>query len=49
MYSDMLYFWHSNELIVNPTNPWEYVQIGNCGPATLQRLLPLKSLSYWQR
>ena len=31
MYSDMLYFWHSKELIVKPTNPWEYVQMGNCG------------------
>ncbi len=31
MYSDMLYFWHTKELIVKPTNPWEYVQIGNCG------------------
>ena len=30
-YSDKLYFWHSRELIVKPTNPWEYVQIGNCG------------------
>ncbi len=31
MYSDMLHFWHTKELIVKPTNPWEYVQIGNCG------------------
>lgn len=31
MYSDNLYFWHTKELIVKPTNPWEYVQIGNCG------------------
>jgi predicted GH43/DUF377 family glycosyl hydrolase len=31
MYSDMLYFWHTKELIVKPTNPWEYVQMGNCG------------------
>lgn len=31
MYSDMLYFWHTKEIIVKPTNPWEYVQMGNCG------------------
>ncbi|EMI47108.1 glycoside hydrolase family 130 protein [Rhodopirellula sp. SWK7] len=31
MYSDMLYFWHTKELIIKPTNPWEYVQMGNCG------------------
>lgn len=31
MYSDMLYFWHTKELIVKPAEPWEYVQMGNCG------------------
>ncbi len=31
MYSDQLYFWHTTEMIVKPTNPWEYVQMGNCG------------------
>lgn len=31
MYSEMLHFWHTKELIIKPTNPWEYVQIGNCG------------------
>ncbi|XZE56341.1 glycoside hydrolase family 130 protein [Planctomycetaceae bacterium SH139] len=31
MYSDLLYFWHTSELIVKPANPWEYVQMGNCG------------------
>lgn len=31
MYSDMLYFWHTSELIIKPANPWEYVQMGNCG------------------
>lgn len=31
MYSEMLYFWHTSELIIKPTNPWEYVQMGNCG------------------
>lgn len=31
MYSDLLYFWHTKEVIVKPTYPWEFVQMGNCG------------------
>ena len=31
MYSDMLYFWYTNEVILKPTLPWEFVQVGNCG------------------
>ncbi|MFO0904979.1 MAG: glycoside hydrolase family 130 protein [Pirellulales bacterium] len=31
MYSDMLYFWYTKELIAKPTFPWEFVQVGNCG------------------
>jgi predicted GH43/DUF377 family glycosyl hydrolase len=31
MYSDMLYFWYTKEMIIKPTNPWEFVQMGNCG------------------
>jgi predicted GH43/DUF377 family glycosyl hydrolase len=31
MYSDMLYFWHTKEIISKPTFPWEFVQQGNCG------------------
>ncbi len=31
MYSDMLYFWYSKEILLKPTYPWEFVQIGNCG------------------
>ncbi len=31
MYSEMLYFWHTKEIIVKPTSPWEFVQMGNCG------------------
>ncbi|HEY4234615.1 MAG TPA: glycoside hydrolase family 130 protein [Lacipirellulaceae bacterium] len=31
MYSDMLHFWYSKELVLKPTYPWEFVQIGNCG------------------
>lgn len=31
MYSDMLHFWYSKQLIAKPTFPWEFVQLGNCG------------------
>jgi predicted GH43/DUF377 family glycosyl hydrolase len=31
MYSDMLYFWYTKQLIAKPTYPWEFVQLGNCG------------------
>jgi predicted GH43/DUF377 family glycosyl hydrolase len=31
MYSDMLHFWNAKQLLVKPTYPWEFVQIGNCG------------------
>jgi len=31
MYSDMLYFWYTQEIILKPTFPWEFVQVGNCG------------------
>jgi predicted GH43/DUF377 family glycosyl hydrolase len=31
MYSDMVYFWESAELLQTPKYPWEFVQIGNCG------------------
>ncbi|QDU98941.1 glycoside hydrolase family 130 protein [Lignipirellula cremea] len=31
MYSDMLYFWHTKEILLRPTWPWEFVQVGNCG------------------
>jgi predicted GH43/DUF377 family glycosyl hydrolase len=31
MSSDNLYFWHAKQIVVRPTFPWEYVQVGNCG------------------
>jgi predicted GH43/DUF377 family glycosyl hydrolase len=31
MYSDIVHFWESAELLQMPKNPWEFVQIGNCG------------------
>jgi len=40
MESDMLHFWHTKTLILRPTFPWEYVQIGNCGP-------PLETPAGW--
>src|SRR6266404_5252067 len=32
MYSDNIHFWHDAELVMKPTYPWEFVQLGNCGP-----------------
>jgi predicted GH43/DUF377 family glycosyl hydrolase len=31
MYSDQIHFWYNRELVMKPTYPWEYVQLGNCG------------------
>jgi predicted GH43/DUF377 family glycosyl hydrolase len=31
MYSDIIHFWESAELLQTPRQPWEIVQIGNCG------------------
>lgn len=31
MYSDMLHFWYEKKLLLRPTFPWEFVQLGNCG------------------
>ncbi len=31
MYSDNIHFWYSPEIIIRPTYPWEFVQLGNCG------------------
>jgi predicted GH43/DUF377 family glycosyl hydrolase len=31
MFSDIVHFWESAELLQTPRNPWEFVQIGNCG------------------
>lgn len=32
MYSDNVHFWYRKSLLARPAHPWEYVQIGNCGP-----------------
>jgi predicted GH43/DUF377 family glycosyl hydrolase len=31
MYSEMLHFWFTKQLLMRPTYTWEYVQLGNCG------------------
>ncbi|MEM7095768.1 MAG: glycoside hydrolase family 130 protein [Actinomycetota bacterium] len=31
MYSDRLHFWDRKEILLRPTFPWEFVQVGNCG------------------
>jgi predicted GH43/DUF377 family glycosyl hydrolase len=31
MFSDIVHFWETAELLQAPRNPWELVQIGNCG------------------
>ena len=31
MYSEHLHFWYTKQLILKPTHPWEFVQLGNCG------------------
>lgn len=31
MFSENLHFWHSAKLLQKPKEPWEFVQIGNCG------------------
>ena len=31
MFSDHLHFWHTTQLLLKPTFPWEFIQLGNCG------------------
>jgi predicted GH43/DUF377 family glycosyl hydrolase len=31
MFSDNLHFWYDPQLLMKPTYPWEFVQLGNCG------------------
>jgi predicted GH43/DUF377 family glycosyl hydrolase len=31
MFSDHLHFWQKSQIIQEPTKPWEFIQIGNCG------------------
>lgn len=31
MVSDHLHFWHESRVILRPSEPWEFIQLGNCG------------------
>jgi predicted GH43/DUF377 family glycosyl hydrolase len=31
MYSDNIHFWNERRMLLTPTQPWELVQLGNCG------------------
>ena len=31
MFSEHLHFWHESQILMRPSLPWEFVQIGNCG------------------
>jgi predicted GH43/DUF377 family glycosyl hydrolase len=31
MYSDMVHFWYTKRLLLRPSYPWEFIQVGNCG------------------
>ena len=31
MFSDHMHFWQESQIIQEPTRPWEFIQIGNCG------------------
>jgi predicted GH43/DUF377 family glycosyl hydrolase len=31
MFSDNVHFWHERKVLLEPTFPWELVQLGNCG------------------
>ena len=31
MFSDDIYSWESSEILVRPTQPWEFLHMGNCG------------------
>jgi len=31
MYSDNIHFWQDRKVVMRPSYPWEYVQLGNCG------------------
>lgn len=31
MFSDNIHFWQESEIIQEPSRPWEFIQLGNCG------------------
>ncbi len=40
MFSDNLHFWHESQIILRPSEPWEFIQLGNCGS-------PIETPSGW--
>lgn len=40
MYSNQLHFWYEKHLLLRPTYPWEFVQVGNCGS-------PIETVDGW--
>ncbi|MEN7973336.1 MAG: glycoside hydrolase family 130 protein [Verrucomicrobiota bacterium] len=40
MFSEHLHFWQESEIIQEPSRPWEFIQIGNCGS-------PLETSAGW--
>jgi predicted GH43/DUF377 family glycosyl hydrolase len=31
MFSDNIHFWQTPEVLLSPTQPWEFIKLGNCG------------------
>jgi predicted GH43/DUF377 family glycosyl hydrolase len=31
MFSEQLHFWYTKQILLKPTFPWEFIQLGNCG------------------
>jgi len=31
MFSDNVHFWHTPQVLLSPTQPWEFIKLGNCG------------------
>jgi len=40
MFSDHLHFWYESQILLRPSEPWEFVQLGNCGP-------PIETAAGW--
>jgi len=40
MFSDDLHFWYESKILLRPTEPWEFIQMGNCGS-------PLETSAGW--
>ena len=56
MFSDNVYFWNEAKLLQEPSHPWQFVQIGNCGSpvetpegwiALFHGVGPMRKYSIW--